>query len=122
MQKGIRSHSPQGSDFFSLRFFYFRNSSGDQAAKRTRTNSQRNDGSNRTTLAMARSDLIEIEGVVTKFLGFGVMEVTSENVTVKAKSSGKLLKRNIKILVGDRVKVGVSPYDPSHGIVTWRYR
>jgi translation initiation factor IF-1 len=71
---------------------------------------------------MARSDLIEIEGVVTKFLGFGVMEVTSKDVTVKAKSSGKLLKRNIKILVGDRVKVGVSPYDPSHGIVTWRYK
>ena len=71
---------------------------------------------------MARNDLIEIEGVVTKFLGFGVMEVTSEDVIVKAKSSGKLLKRNIKILVGDRVKVGVSPYDPSHGIVTWRYR
>jgi translation initiation factor IF-1 len=71
---------------------------------------------------MARSDLIEIEGVVTKFLGFGVMEVTSKDVVVKAKSSGKLLKRNIKILVGDRVKVGVSPYDPSHGIVTWRYK
>jgi translation initiation factor IF-1 len=50
------------------------------------------------------------------------MEVTSDKVVVKAKSSGKLLKRNIKILVGDRVKVGVSPYDPSHGIVTWRYR
>ena len=69
---------------------------------------------------MARSDLIEIEGVVTKFLGFGLIEVTSKDVVVKAKSSGKLLKRNIKILVGDRVKVGVSPYDPSHGIITWR--
>ena len=52
---------------------------------------------------MARSDLIEIEGVVTKFLGFGLIEVTSKDVVVKAKSSGKLLKRNIKILVGDRV-------------------
>ena len=71
---------------------------------------------------MARSDLIEIEGVVTKFLGFGLIEVTSKDVVVKAKSSGKLLKRNIKILVGDRVKVGVSPYDPSHGIITWRYK
>jgi len=71
---------------------------------------------------MARSDLIEIEGVVTRFLGFGLMEVTCDKVVVKAKSSGKLLNRNIKILVGDRVKVGVSPYDPSHGIVTWRYK
>jgi hypothetical protein len=40
---------------------------------------------------MARSDLIEIEGVVTKFLGFGVMEVTSDKVVVKVKSSGSFL-------------------------------
>ena len=71
---------------------------------------------------MARSDLIEVEGVVTRSLGFGVMEVACKDVVIKAKSSGKLLSRNIKIMVGDRVKVGVSPYDPSHGIVTWRYK
>jgi translation initiation factor IF-1 len=50
------------------------------------------------------------------------MEVECKDIVVKAKSSGKLLNRNIKIMVGDRVKVGVSPYDPSHGIVTWRFR
>ena len=71
---------------------------------------------------MARSDLIELEGVVTRSLGFGVMEVECKDIVIKAKSSGKLLNRNIKIMVGDRVKVGVSPYDPSHGIVTWRFK
>jgi len=71
---------------------------------------------------MAKNDLIELEGVVTKFLGFGVMEVTWDHGVIKAKCSGKLMTRHIKILVGDRVKVGVSPYDPSHGIVTWRYK
>jgi translation initiation factor IF-1 len=71
---------------------------------------------------MAKSDLLEVEGVVTKFLGFGQMEVTCENMVITAKSSGKLITRNIKILLGDRVKVGVSPYDPSHGIITWRYK
>ncbi len=71
---------------------------------------------------MAKSDLLEVEGTVTKFLGFGQMEVTCDNMVVKAKSSGKLLTRNIKILLGDRVKVGVSPYDPSHGIIIWRYK
>ena len=40
------------------------------------------------------------------------MEVECKDIVVKAKSSGKLLNRNIKIMVGDRVKVGVSPYDP----------
>jgi translation initiation factor IF-1 len=50
------------------------------------------------------------------------MEVECKDIVIKAKSLGKLLNRNIKIMVGDRVKVGVSPYDPSHGIVTWRFR
>jgi len=71
---------------------------------------------------MARTDHIEIDGQVTKFLGFGVMQITCEKMVVTAKCSGKLLTRNIKILVGDRVKVGLSPYDPTHGIITWRYK
>lgn len=71
---------------------------------------------------MSRNDHIEIDGRVTRFLGFGVMEITCDRITIRAKCSGKLLTRNIKILLGDRVKVGLSPYDPSHGIVTWRYK
>jgi translation initiation factor IF-1 len=73
------------------------------------------------TVIMARNDLLELEGVVTKALGFGLMEVSYLDVTIKARKSGKLLNRNIKVMVGDRVKVGVSPYDPSHGIITWRF-
>lgn len=28
----------------------------------------------------------------------------------------------IRILVGDRVTIGVSPYDPSHGLITHRQK
>ena len=39
---------------------------------------------------------------------------------VTATLSGKLRMNYIKILVGDTVKVEVSPYDISKGRITWR--
>jgi translation initiation factor IF-1 len=33
---------------------------------------------------------------------------------------GKMRQHFIRIVLGDRVKVGVSPYDPTHGIITYR--
>ncbi|MBN2122919.1 MAG: translation initiation factor IF-1 [Deltaproteobacteria bacterium] len=72
---------------------------------------------------MSRDDLIEIEGVVIKMLGGGNMEVECENsVSVRAVLSGRMKKNRIRVIQGDRVKVSVSPYDPSHGIVTYRYK
>jgi translation initiation factor IF-1 len=34
---------------------------------------------------------------------------------------GRMKKRKIRVMEGDRVQVSVSPYDTSHGIVTWRF-
>jgi len=31
-------------------------------------------------------------------------------------------KNRIKVIQGDRVKVSVSPYDTSHGLVTYRFK
>lgn len=72
---------------------------------------------------MSRNDLIELEGVVARVLGYGTMEVECENnVVVRGVLCGRMKKRKIKVLQGDRVQVRVSPYDPSHGIITWRLR
>jgi len=70
---------------------------------------------------LSREDLIQLEGVVTKVLGAGIMEIQCDNdVTVTGRLSGRMKKHRIKVIVGDRVQVSVSPYDTSHGLITYR--
>ena len=72
---------------------------------------------------MSREDLIQLEGVVTRVLGGGTMEIECENnVTVRGILSGRMKKNRIKVIKGDRVRVDVSPYDTSHGIITFRFK
>lgn len=75
---------------------------------------------------MAKSDMVEFEGVVTDILPstkFLVQLVKYPNsAKIKATISGRLRKYHIKILKGDRVTVKVSPYDLTNGIITWRYK
>jgi len=60
---------------------------------------------------------------VARVLGYGIVEVECEdNVIVRGVLCGRMKKRKIKVMKGDRVQVRVSPYDPSHGIITWRLR
>lgn len=71
---------------------------------------------------LSRDDLIQLEGVVTRVLGGGTMEIECENqVMVRGVLSGRMKKHRIKVIKGDRVQVSVSPYDTSHGIITFRY-
>jgi translation initiation factor IF-1 len=64
-----------------------------------------------------------MEGVVTRVLGRGGMEIQCENdVVVRGVLSGRMKKHRIKVIEGDRVKVSVSPYDTSHGIITFRFK
>ena len=72
---------------------------------------------------MSRDDLIQLEGNVTRILGPGIMEVQCDNdVIVRGRLSGRMKKYRIKVLVGDRVQVSVSPYDPSHGLISYRMK
>lgn len=70
---------------------------------------------------MPRDDLIETEGQIEDALGGGQYSIrTSSGQIVRAKVSGKLKKNHIRVLPGDLVKVSVSPYDMTHGIITFR--
>ena len=70
---------------------------------------------------MSRDDLIQIEGTVTRVLGGGTLEIECANeMIVRAVLSGRMKKFRIKVMVGDRVQVSVSPYDTSHGLITYR--
>jgi translation initiation factor IF-1 len=72
---------------------------------------------------MSRDDLIRIEGKVADATGGGNYIVLLDNgVTISARLAGKMKKFKIRILVGDRVTVGMSPYDPTHGLITHRQR
>jgi translation initiation factor IF-1 len=72
---------------------------------------------------MSRDDLIRLDGKVTETTGGGTYVVVLESgITVTARLSGKMKKFKIRVLVGDQVAVSVSPYDPTHGLITHRQR
>jgi translation initiation factor IF-1 len=74
-------------------------------------------------LTQQQSDLIEMEGVVTQCLSNGMFRVKLENgFLVLAHVSGKIRKNYIRILLGDRVAVELSPYDLTRGRITYRLR
>ena len=71
---------------------------------------------------MAQSDLIEMEGVVEDASN-GIFKVkTDTGSVVNAHLGGKMRKHRIRVVVGDQVKVEVSPYDLSKGRIQFRIR
>ena len=72
---------------------------------------------------MSKDDLIRIGGKVSDATGGGNYQVILENgVSITARLSGKMKRFKIRIIVGDNVTVGLSPYDPSHGLITHRQK
>ena len=72
---------------------------------------------------MAREDLAQLEGRVIDVGAGGMYKIKLKNeVEVSAKLCGKMRKFNIRVVVGDRVTVGVSPYDPTHGLIMYRHK
>ncbi len=72
---------------------------------------------------MPKDDLVMFDGKVSNLFGGGVYHVVLENgLPVKARLCGKMKKFKIKVVVGDRVSVGMSPYDPTHGLIIHRHK
>ena len=73
---------------------------------------------------MAKDDLIPAEGTIIDKQPNAYFKVQLENTdhVVLAVISGKMRKNRIRILVGDRVSVEMSPYDLSKGRITYRYK
>ena len=70
---------------------------------------------------MSKSDVIEVEGIVTDTFPNASFEVELENGhKVLAHISGKLRMNFIRILPGDKVTLEMSPYDLTKGRITWR--
>lgn len=73
---------------------------------------------------MAKKDeKIEIEGTVVELLPNTQFKVELDNGhQVLAYLSGRMRKYYIRILLGDRVRVEMTPYDLNRGRITYRYR
>lgn len=72
---------------------------------------------------MAKTESIEVEGIITQALPNAMFKVELANGhEVLAHISGKMRKNYIKVLIGDRVLVELSPYDLSRGRVTFRFK
>ena len=70
---------------------------------------------------MAKSEAIEVEGVVLEKLPIAMFKVEIEGGhVILAHISGKLRMNYIKILPGDKVTLALSPYDLSKGRIIWR--
>jgi translation initiation factor IF-1 len=72
---------------------------------------------------MSKQDAIKVDGVITDTLPNASFRVKLDNgVEILAHISGKMRMHYIKILVGDKVTVELSPYDLSKGRITYRYK
>ncbi len=68
-------------------------------------------------------DKIEVMGTVTEALKGTKFRVDLDTgYEVMAYLSGKMRRYYIRILLGDRVKVELSPYDLERGRITYRYK
>ncbi|MGB3716382.1 MAG: translation initiation factor IF-1 [Candidatus Promineifilaceae bacterium] len=70
-----------------------------------------------------KEEKLEVEGVVVEALPNTQFTVELDNGhRVLAYLSGKMRRYYIRILLGDRVRVEMTPYDLSRGRITYRYR
>lgn len=72
---------------------------------------------------MAKQPSIEQDGVIIEALSNAMFRVELENGhIITAHISGKMRMHYIRILLGDKVKVEMSPYDLTKGRITYRYK
>ena len=70
---------------------------------------------------MAKQGPIKVDGIVTETLPNANFKVKLDNGhEILAHISGKMRMHFIKILVGDKVSIELSPYDLSKGRITYR--
>lgn len=104
----------------------FRQSSAIFGKKEARA--QGNERKNKTErVRKTKDDVIEVEAVVVEGLPNAMFRCAIDGAPetqepILATISGKIRKNFVKILVGDKVLIELSPYDLTRGRITFRYR
>ena len=89
---------------------------------------QGNERKNKTErVRKVKDDVIEVEAVVLESLPNAMFRCAIDGAPetqepILATISGKIRKNFVKILVGDKVLIELSPYDLTRGRITFRYR
>ena len=74
-------------------------------------------------MSEADDDKLVLEGTIVEALPNTSFKVELENGhTILAYLSGKMRKFYIRVLLGDRVKVELSPYDLERGRIVYRFK
>lgn len=72
---------------------------------------------------MGKEDTITVEGEIIEVLPNTLFKIRLENGhEILGHPAGKLRMYNIRLLVGDKVKVELSPYDLTRGRITYRLK
>ena len=70
---------------------------------------------------MSREDHVQLEGEVVLVAAGGNFRVKCDGGhEVLAQLAGRMRRNRIRVVLGDRVTVAVSPYDPSRGLIVFR--
>jgi len=71
----------------------------------------------------SKEEKIEVEGTIVEALPNTMFRVELDNGhSVLAYLSGRMRKYYIRVLLGDRVVVELSPYDLTRGRITYRHK
>lgn len=72
---------------------------------------------------MAKEELLEFSGVVVEKLPNAMFRVKLENNhEILAHTAGKMRKFRIRVMVGDKVDIEMTPYDLTKGRITFRHK
>ncbi len=69
-----------------------------------------------------KRDRIELEGTVVDDSNSKYIVKVSDNHKVTCTLSGKIRQNMVRILLGDKVKIEVSPYDTTMGRIVFRLK
>ena len=72
---------------------------------------------------MAKEELMEFEGTVAELLPNTTFYVSLDNGhKILAHTSGRMRKNRIRVLLGDKVTVEITPYDLTKGRIIFRHK
>ena len=74
-------------------------------------------------MSIKKNEAVTVEGIVLKIFPGAQFEVELDGgMKVRAHVSGKIRMNFVKIMVGDKVTVELSPYDLSKGRIVFRHK
>ena len=72
---------------------------------------------------VSRDDHVQLDGEIVLVAAGGNFRIRCQNGhEIIAQLAGRLRRNRIRVVLGDRVTVAVSPYDPTRGLIVYRAR